>query len=311
MANSEALSGVHSYVLWNTESTYNSAATPNQHFATNTVTFRPQINNNTIKNYGFSGSAAVDGRKVNDYVHGVLDLKAAISFKLSSWEWLEPALGDFTTDTYSVTAVPVSFTVASNIDNPGSAATDQNVTYTGGVVEDFTLRTSAGEPVTVDINAMFADASLDSSLDTRVALPTDQTYSFSGSTIELPNATDIPNIIDSVTLSVKNNWTMMAGLGSRLVQNALPKGLDITVEISLKYLDNALLTAALGAADPTDTGGPTEYASIELSFTNGTNTMLLLITGVPLTEFAQIHENLDPVAEDLKFTGQNITGTIS
>jgi len=311
MAQSEALAGAHSYILWGVESVYNTAVTPDTHFSKNTTGFKPVINNNTTSNYGFGGTSEAEGRKVHDYVHGVLDVKSPLNFKVTTWEWLECALGAFSTDTYTIAAIPKSMTVASNIDNPGLTSTDQNVTYSGGVVDDWTLRTSVGEPVSVDLNVLFALAALDTSLDTRVALPTDQTYTFSGASIALPSGTTIPNIIDSLTLSGKNNFKMLQGLSSRLTRNALPKAAGINIDISLKYLSNDLITAALGAATPTATGGPTEYASMVLVFSNGTNTMTMTLTGVPLTEFVQIHENTDPLGEDLKFTAKDITAVLS
>jgi len=48
-----------------------------------------------------------------------------------------------------------------------------------------------------------------------------------------------------------------------------------------------------------------------LVFSNGTNTMTMTLTGVPLTEFVQIHENTDPLGEDLKFTAKDITAVLS
>ena len=311
MANSEALSGAHSYGLWATETTYNTAVTPDTHLSATTQNIRLRVNNNLVSNYAFSGANEAEGRKVFSFTPGVLDLTGSAECKVSNWKFLEYGLGAIAGSDYSVAALPASFTLGVDIDNPGASATDLNVTASGGVIDSFTLRTSVGEPVMLSADMKFAQFVIDTALDTRVALPDEPTYDFAGGTIELPNATVLPNIIDSVELRVSNKFKMLPGLGSRLIRKAIPEGVEIAVSVSLKYLDNALFTAALGATTPTATGGPTEYATMELVFVKGGTTMSLLLTKVPLAEFDQIHQLQDPIAENLKFSASDIVGTES
>lgn len=311
MANSEALSGVHTYGLWATESTYNTAVTPNTHISATTQNIRLRVNNQLVANYAFSGDDAVDGRKVYSFTPGVLDLSGSVEAKITNWGFLTYGLGDFTIDTYSITAIPASFTLGVNVDNPGSAATDLNVTASGGVLNSFTIRSAVGEPVMFSGEMKFAKFVVDSTIDSRVALPSEDVYDYAGGSIQLPSGSTLSNIIDSVELSVSNNFKMLAGLGSRLVQKAIPEAVVINVSVTLKYLDNALVTAALGATTPTATGSPTEYATFVLVFAKGGNTMTLTLSGVPLSEFEQIHQLQDPVAENLKFTAKSIVGVES
>ncbi len=312
MANSEGLSGAHSFVIWGKETTFNTAVTPASNFSSTLQTFKANINNNTTSNYGFSGATDVEGRTVFNYTHGLLEISGNASMKVTNWTWMEHVLGAVSGSgpyVYVPAVLPPSMTIASNIDNPGAAATDQLVTYSGCVVESCTIRTSLGQPVTTDMEFKIAKADIDTTLETRVALAAEDTYNFTGGTIELPNASVLPNIIDSVELTIRNNWTMLGGLGTRLVQNAISAALAITIKVTLKYLDNDLITAALGATTPTATGGPTEYASMELNFASGSRSMAILLDDVPMTEFAQMQELQSPIGEELTFTASDITAT--
>lgn len=93
-------------------------------------------------------------------------------------------------------------------------------------------------------------------------------YTFAGASIELPDGTPLDNIIDSIEITITNNWEIMYGLGSRLGQKAKAKARDYKIKFTVKYLDNDLLNKVLGSATPTATTEPTENATLTVKFAN-------------------------------------------
>lgn len=311
MAQSEALSLIHTYPLYGAESTYNTAVAVTTQFGALISNFTGKITNNLTKNRSHSGTYDYEGRKVYKYTPGVLDIKCSLEMKPTNFRWFKYLLGTETGAgpyTYVPAAIPGSITIGANIDNPGSAATDQEATYSGCVFEDATIRSSVGEAVTCTCNLNAAKVIIDTTISSRVALPDEDPYNFAYGSIELPSGSTLSNIIDSIELTVKNNYKMLAGHGSRLVQNALPNGLDLSVKVTLKYLDNDLFIAALGATTPTATGGPTENATMVLNFGNPDgDTFEVTLSRVPMETFNQIHNLGDPLNEDIEFVAGDIS----
>lgn len=311
MAQSEGLAGSHSYALWAKETTYNTAVTADTHFSANLQSFRTRIVNNMSSNYGFSGADEVEGRKVLNFTAGVLELFGTAEIKITNFTWMENVLGAVSGSgpfTYVMAALPPSMTVVTDIDNPGSGATDQEITWSGGVVESLSLRSATGQPLSGTMELKFAKAVLDTALSSRVALPSETPYNFAFGSIELPTGSVIPNIIDTFDLTITNKYQMMSGHNSRLIQAAIPGGIELTIKATLKYLDNDLVTAALGATTPTATDGPTQYATIHLNYGNPDgDTFVVTFTRVPLSEFAQIHETGNPINEDISLSAGDIS----
>lgn len=306
MAQSEAVSGVHSYLLYGKESTYNTAVTTNTHLGLIT-SFKPNINNNMIEQRGFAGSST-GGRSVVNYVAGVLELGGTIDFDVIRWNFLEFALGSVAgTYTYSEAAIPPSMTLSLNIDNPGSASTDQEQIYSGAVFDSVTVRSAVGEPVTASATFKASLLVVDTTLSSAVALPSETPFTFVGGAIELPTGSALSNIIDSVEFTINNNFEILTGVGSRLGRSALAKERSYSIKISLKYLSNALLTAALGATTPTATGTPTEYATLKLTYAVGARSCVLTFSGVPLSTFAHIGDLNKVIGEDLEFGAKTLS----
>ena len=310
MANSEAISGVQSYLLYGKETTYNTAVSRTLHVGLVT-NFKHNINSNMQTNRGLVGTTT-GGRKAYSFTAGTLAIESSLDFKATRWDFLEYVLGTASgtgTITYTEANIPPSMTISTNIDNPGSASTDQEVTLSGTVWDSVTIKTSVGEPVMVSASLKSALAVIDTTLSSAVALPSEAVFNFSGASIQLPNASDLTNIVDSLEITIRNNYTMLYGVGSRLARNALPAELDYEIKISLKYLDNALFTAALGATTPTAAGTPTEYADLECTFADGTRSAVFLFGGVPLSDFAQVHELNSAVSEDITLKAKTLTVT--
>ena len=271
MANSEAIAGVHSYLLYGQESTYNTAVTATTHFGL-VRTFTPKTNNNNKYQRGFKGTTT-GGRNAAGKVSGIVDNALTVEMDVINWFFLEYILGAAAGSdpyTYTESDLPPSITIARAIDNPGAAATDRDEIWSGTVIDSVTIKASVGEAVTANFEMKTAGHYFDTTIHSAVALPTVDLYTFAGASIELPSGTSLDNIIESVELTISNNYKMQPGLGSRFNRNALPAERDYKIKISLKYLDNTILQALLGAAVPTGTTEPTEYASLVLNFERGT-----------------------------------------
>lgn len=308
MANSESVAGVHSYLLYGKETTYNSAVATTAHLGL-VQSFRSNINSNLQENRGFVGTTS-GGRDVVKFTPGKLELGFSVEFKVTRWNFLEFVLGTVTGSgpyTYTGANLPPSMTVAHNIDNAGSAATDLEETFSGCVIESATIRCSVGEPVTATLDFKSGLVVVDTSLSSAVALPDEEVYNFVGGSIEIPASSTLSNIIDSVEITITNNYDVLYGLGSRLVQNAVPQERKYQIKVSLKYLDNTLVTAALGATTPTDTGTATENATIDLNFVQGNRSMVMTFTGVPMNDFARIANLNQVIGEDFTLFAKSLS----
>ncbi|KKM97738.1 hypothetical protein LCGC14_1165020 [marine sediment metagenome] len=307
-ANTEAIAGVHSYLLYGKESTYNNAVAVTTHLGLVT-NFRPSITNNMQSHRGFKGDTT-GGRDVVKWTPGVLEYAFGIDFKVTNWAFLELVMGGKAGSdpwTYTGSVSQPSFTFAHNIDNPGAASTDQEDTFSGSLAENCIIKTSVGEAVTATMDLRAAKNVIDTTITGVVGLPNEDVYNFTGGNIELPAATPISNIIDSVEISIKNKLDMLVGVGSRLVQNGIGSERDYMIKFTVKYLDNALITAAQGATTPTATGGPTEYATIELNFANGSRSAVFTFSLCPLDQFAQLAELNNPISEDVTILGATLS----
>ena len=308
MANSEAIAGVHSYVLYGEETTYNTAVSTDTHFGLIT-SFKSSINNNMSENRGFKGTTT-GGRDVVKFTAGKLEVGFNIDFKVHGWDFMEYVLGTMTgSDPYTYTGadVPTSITVSHNIDNPGAGATDCEEVFSGCMIETVTIKSSVGEPVTCTAEVKASKLIVDTTVSGAQALPDNDVYNFTGGSIEIPGSSTIDNIIDSVEISIKNNVDILYGVGSRLGQSGLPKERSYGIKITLKYLDNDLITKALGAVTPTDTGSPTENATVILNFDSGTKGMVFTFSGVPITDFARMAELNSVIGEDISLTAKTLS----
>jgi len=308
MAQTEAIGGVHTYILYGEESTYNTAVTTDTHLGLVT-SFKSTINNNLTENRGFVGTST-GGRDVVKFTSGALNISGSVDFKITNWAFMEYVLGSVSgSDPYTYTGaeVPPSITLSHNIDNPGSSATDQEEIHSGVVVESISIKTSVGEPVTATLDFKSAKVVVDTTLSTAVGLPDEDVYNFSGGAIELPSGSALDNIIDSIDVSITNNQEILYGVGSRLGQNALPKARVYSIKVTLKYIDNDLITAALGATTPTATGGPTEYATLVLTFSSGTRSMTMTFSGVPISDFAKTADLNEVVGEDITLSAKTLS----
>jgi hypothetical protein len=298
LANSEAISGQNTYLLYGEESAYNTAVAVNTHLGL-VKNFKPNINNNIYEARGFTGTTT-GGRNVVKFVPGKLELGFTADFDVTRWHFLKYVLGaegGVGPYTYTEANIPASLTVAHNIDNPGGSAIDREETYSGVVFDTVTIRGSVGQPVSVSADCKAAKVVIDTTVSSAVALPDEDCFSFEGAAIAIGSII-ASNIINSFEITVKNAWKIMYGLGSRLAVRALPKERSYTLKVNVNYIDNALMTAALGATTPTATGGPTETASVTFTFSKADRSNVMTFTGVPVSQLALMAELNNPYVED-------------
>lgn len=311
MAQTEAIGGVDSYLLYAEESTYNTdPGSGYAHFGL-VKSFKPSVNNEVTKLRGFVGSSS-GGRDVAHFVPGKLMVSAGLDFDVNDWQFLKFVLGTQAGAgpyTYTGANVPPSLTLHHCIDNPGGSSTDMDMSLLGAVVDSCTIRCAVGEPVSCTINFLAGTILYDTTVVSNASMISDEPFTFAEATIELPNGTAISNIIDSVEITIKNNWEILYGLGSRLGQNAKPKEREYEVKFTVKYLDNSMWDKILGASTPTATGGPTENATIAIKFEKNSQSADFVFTTFVMDEGSLNAELNTVLSEDISGTCASLTVT--
>ncbi len=252
------------------------------------------------------------GRNVAKAVPGLSDHSIDVEMDVLNWLFLEYVLGAIagtTTKTYTETDAPPSMTLHRCIDNPGAAATDQDAIWIGTVIDSVTIKCSVGEPVSVTLNMKAGSKKFDTTILSKQALPTVDVYHFAGASIELPNATPLTNIIDTLEITISNNFDMKGGLGSFNPQNAKARTRDYKIKFTVSYLDNALVQAVQGLAAPTDTTEPTEYATITCKFDLAGDLTTFAFTKFVFDEHADNEDVNEIIGEDLTGTAFELTVT--
>ena len=310
MANSEGVSGVDSYLIYGAETAYNTAVAATIQFGLVT-NFSPSTTNNNTYRRGFTGGGQ-SGRDVIKVLPGKAEHSLSFDFDVINWLFMEHVLGTAAGSdpyTYSGSDATKSITVVRAIDNPGGSATDRDEIWSGCVFDSITIKAAVGEPVSVSANVKAGHHSFDETIQSKVSLGTPSVYNFTGGSIELPNASSMSNIIDSVEITITNNYEMLYGLGDRRPLNARPKSRDYKIKFSLKYLDNTYLQAILGLAIPIATTTPTEYATIELNFVDGDRSAAFLFTKFTFDELSGKESLNEMIGEDFGGTANTLVVT--
>ena len=306
MANTEIIAGVHDYILYGQESTYGTTVSTASHLGL-LSSFRSTINNNVEVKRGFMGTATTAREGVNAVV-GTLDISFSTEFDVVNWAFMEFVLGAVS-GSGTLTYVPddsiPSITMSHSLDNPGSGPTDRHEVYPGSTFDSCSIRCATGSPVSVTLDGNSKTLEYDSTVATQVGTPSDDVYTFAGADIEIPDTTSINNIIDSIEISINNNYTLFKGCGSRLTQRALPKDLVYEIRFTLKYIDDDFINKALGAAAPTATGSPTS-TSVTLKFGSGSRNCEFRFTNV-LIDWNQNAVKNSALSEDITGYPQNLT----
>jgi hypothetical protein len=284
-ANSEVISLVDTYLIYGAESAYGTAVSPTLMFGGLIQSGSVEIDRTLQEHAGMAGTGVTDGRITAKYTTGTVATRANMDFK---------AQGKSTK----------SLTICEEIDNVG---TDSNRVFAGMVIEDWSIKCAVGEAVNVTLNMVGGKVAANTTISSRVAQYTDDLYNFSGGSIEMPDATVIGNVIDSVEISGKNDYKILYGFNSEAV-NAKPGRLGLSLKATLKYLDDDQLGRVLGSATaivPTLTP-----VTLALKFTKGTNLYVdFVFTNVVIGKVSYNHQLNDFLIEDLDLTAATLVVT--
>jgi hypothetical protein len=311
MVNRELVAGRDTFVLYKAESTYGNAVATDTAFQGFVGSASFDVDRQVQGHRGFAGTTLGDGRIIKKYTTGTVQVRGSVEFKVQRFDFLQYVLMGTRTGSgtvgvpyvYPIGVSTQSITVTEELNN---ATTDSQRTYAGMVINNCSIRTSIGEAVSVSLELIGGKIAKDTSVGSIVANLTDELYNFSGGTIEIPDATSIGNVIDSVDISINNNAEILYGFSQEGV-NAVIKGLDISVRFTTKYLDDDQMDRLMGSSTAISTQTPVTLA---LKFTRAggqyvdfvfTDVVISKInTGHNLNEF--IIEDNDTIASTLAVT---------
>ena len=311
-ASSEVISGTDTYILYSAESTYGTAVTPASIFGGLIQSASFDVDRQNNPRHGFVGTNAYDGRVPAQFLPGTVNAKASIEFDAQRFDWLQYLLlggrtGSGTVGSpyvYSTGSTSSSLTVSEEIDNVG---TDSHRVFAGLVINSATIRCSVGQPVSVSLDLMGGKLAKTTTVIGKVAQLSDDVYNFSGGTIEMPDATSIGNVIDSVEIQWNNNYTILYGFNQEAV-NARPGKVDMSVRFTLKYLDDDQMTRLMGSATAITSQTPVTLA---IKFTRGAAGQYadFVFTGVVINRISDNHQLNEFMVEDVENAGRYLTVT--
>jgi hypothetical protein len=309
MANTEKIAGIDSYLIYGAESTYGTAATPTLSFGALVQDVNPSMKNNIKKFRGFTDGSN-NGRDVSHVIGGTFEVSFSANIIPLSWGWLEYVLGAVSgagtvASPYAYVAanLPVGLTVSSNINND---TTDRESKYLGCVINQVVLKAAVGEAVTASIDFLAGDMAKDSTIASNVALPSLEPFSFVGGTIEIPNASAISNIIDSVEITITNSAEIKYGF-SRTTAARNFKARDYSLKFTVKYLDETLVEKFLGASGAPIATTPAADATVAIRFQNAANHYVdFIFSNGYIEDFAEGHTLNEMITEDITYTAKSL-----
>jgi len=317
MANNELIAGVNSYLNYGVESTYGTAATLNKNFGGLITSFSPSMKNNLSKLRGFQDGSN-NGRDVSHVLAQKFEASLSLEMTPLNWYWLEYVLGGVSGAgsvaspfLYVGANTPSSLSIGHALNN---VTTDREETYLGCVINSVTIKAAVGEPVTISMEILTGDIDKDAALTAAVALPTLNPFTFAGATIEIPNASTISNIIDSVEITITNNVEIKYGLGARIGKRPNFKERDYAVKFTVKYLDETLIEKFLGASGGPATGTPAADATLAVRFDNSaTHFVDFVFSSGYIEDFSEGNGLNEMITEDITYVAKSlsVTETIS
>lgn len=317
MVNNELIAGVNSYLNYGVESTYGTAATLNKNFGGLITSFSPSMKNNLSKLRGFQDGSN-NGRDVSHVLAQKFEASLSLEMTPLNWYWLEYVLGSVSGAgsvaspfVYAGANTPSSLSIGHALNN---VTTDREETYLGCVINSVTIKAAVGEPVTISMEILSGDIDKDASLTSAVALPALTPFTFSGATIEIPNASAISNIIDSVEITITNNVEIKYGLGARIGKRPNFKERDYAVKFTVKYLDEALIEKFLGASAGPIATTPAADATLAIRFQNSaTHFVDFVFSSGYIEDFSEGNGLNEMITEDITYVAKSlsVTETIS
>jgi hypothetical protein len=310
MANREIIAGVETYALYAEESTYGtSPGTIDQPFGL-IQDFKVKENAGHITSYGFVGSSS-GGRKPASIIAGKFEGTVTIDLQPQDMGFLKYVLG--AVSGAGTVASPFAYTVGSTVpsvtvsSNHNNVTTDRENQYLGVVFATMTLRCSVGEALTCTLEGMYGDVTKDSTISSNQALSTNSPFTFVGGSIEIPNASAISNIIDSVELTVSNNSEVFYGIGSRTSKQGIAKKLALSMKFTVKELDETIIDTFRGSSSAVGST-QTADATVALRFDDGSNHYVdIILTNGKIADWGNNESLHELVTEDLTYSAEDIT----
>lgn len=336
MVQYDVRAGVDTYCLYGAETTYNTeASTIASHFGiVQSVT--PSLRNNLQRIRGMKGvdpatNTAVNARDAVHLLPGKFEGTASVEFQPSHFQWLLQVLGSSTGDGSSATpfnypratastaadkkellSLP-SISLATNFQFAGTSDAANKVwTFLGCVVTSCTIRAAVGEPVSVSIEFQVGGLAGSGTLETAVALDTNEVYYFIGANVEYPASSAITNVIDGFELSITNDVEQKHGCGTgsatRTAKIARAKTRDYSLRLNLTAEGTQFMDDFLGSA--TTVGSPVEIATVVLKFAGDSNhTCDITCRNVIIDEDNMPQTYPDIVPENITLIPKMVTAT--
>ena len=289
IANVEVTGGADTYLLYGVESTYGTAVSATAHIGL-VLNTTPKINRNIKENVGLKGTST-GGQETAKYTLGTADTGLPVEFNPFDWSIMQYVLGSRTGAgsqaspfIYTRDNQVSSLTFSANIDND---TTDRDFQVLGAKVGTMTIKAAIGEPVSVTSDWLRGKITKDTSNQSGVALPSNEIMNFTGADLEIPNASSISNIIDSIEIVINRGTELLYGVGSDTAKNALFKKFELRINFTVKYLDDTLIELVIGGSTVLTTISET---TLTVVFDNGTNrTADFAFTGVTFPEYDNPH----------------------
>lgn len=296
--------------MYGVETTYGTAASTIDEHIGLVQNNSPKINRNIKENVGLKGTTT-GGQETAKYTLGTADTGFPVEFNAFNWDIMQYVLGSRTgTGTsgspyvYTRDNQVSSLTFSTNIDNE---TTDRDYQALGCKVSSFTIRAEVGNPVSITSDWLSGKILKDTTLQSGVALPTNEIMNFTGADLEIPNTSSISNIIDSIEIVINRGTELIYGVGSHTAQNALFKKFELRINFTVKYLDETLIELVMGGSSGLTTLSET---TLTVVFANGTNrTADFAFTGVVFPEYDNPHTPNEILTEGIVAYAKTLTIT--
>lgn len=312
--------GVDSYLLYAEEDTFKQRPTTvDQNFGLIT-SFTPDFNRNLNKVRGGRGNlpsskSDATNRDAKDILKGNFEGTLDVEIAPQNFRFLKQVMG---TESGSGTSadpyfypkdsgstieekkeyqqLPSITLLANNLFGGSNDSADMAIEMLGAKNDTFTLSGSQGEEVTVSMSFPFSFSDSGTTA-TGVAVPSAETYNFTGITVEVPNGTPVENIVRSFELSVENNASLRHGLGTDEAQDVLLGERNFELSLTADHESSEFFDDVMGIDN---SGNPTVFNEVTINMTAGsTRSLTAHCLNVKIGNDNLPHNYPDPVEEGL------------
>lgn len=211
------------------------------------------------------------------------------------------------THTFTEANTLPSFKFQNSLNIDTASTNDLNISMTGAVNTGASIKTSVGEAVSVTMDWVYANESIATSAFVAQTAETYQPYSFAHGVLELPNGSTIANV-QSVDISIAQNADMIWGLGSRAGTAHVDKNRAYSIKTTAYFTDPAtFLKLFYNGTTGTTPGAIAETATLQLTFTNGTQIVEFTFTGLKI-DTESLPQSIDAATmEDISLQARTLT----